>query len=404
MFNISEVFEKYNLDDEKYEQLLRDCSDKICGTSELDWSEISEKYGLGFAGDTLRKGMQPPIVGGEFIREYYLNKLEKNKNTENYIYEVESQLRKLEQAKIKFRDERMAWNKQNYNEARLEQKLDYLESTLNEIGRVEFKEFEQPWRNLGKNEMIIVLSDLHIGQTFSSIFGQYDTDIAKERLSKYLDSVKENAELYKVIDAKIVCVGDLISGNIRKSIQITNRENIIEQIKMASEMIASFCYECTQIFNTVTFYNVAGNHTRMDIKEDAIHDERLDSLISWIVNSMLNHINNFKYVQNDIDTGIAIMDVCGKKYVAVHGDYDNMDKNGIGNLSMMLNTIPYAVIRGHNHYPAFNDISGVKVIQSGSLPGSGDQHTIEKRLTGKPSQTIIICNEKGIKAHIPVEL
>ena len=33
--------------------------------------------------------------------------------------------------------------------------------------------------------------------------------------------------------------GDMISGNIHKTIQVTNRENVIEQIKIASELIGS---------------------------------------------------------------------------------------------------------------------------------------------------------------------
>ena len=65
---------------------------------------------------------------------------------------------------------------------------------------------------------------------------------------------------------------------------------------------------------------------------------------------------------------------------------------------------PYCVLCGHKHYPAMSDISGIKVIQSGSLVGSGDEYTRQKRLTGEPSQTVLIVNDKGIKCHYPIVL
>ncbi len=44
------------------------------------------------------------------------------------------------------------------------------------------------------------------------------------------------------------------------------------------------------------------------------------------------------------------------------------------------------------------------MIRGGSLAGCGDQHTVEKRLTGKPSQMVCICTDKGVQAFYPVEL
>lgn len=47
----------------------------------------------------------------------------------------------------------------------------------------------------------------------------------------------------------------------------------------------------------------------------------------------------------------------------------------------------------------------VKMIQSGSLAGSGDDFTVQKRLVGKPNQTTLVCNEDGsILARYDVEL
>ena len=183
-----------------------------------------------------------------------------------------------------------------------------------------------------------------------------------------------------------------------------DRENVIEQIKIASELITSFCYELSTYFTNVFISNVAGNHSRIDKKEEALHNERLDDLIGWIVGQMLSHIDNIVMLNNKIDNGIATMEIRDNLYVAVHGDYDAFTPAGLANLITMLGYRPYAVTYGHKHTSAVDEYNDVKMIRGGSLAGSGDDFTIEKRLRGKPSQMVCVCSEKGVEAYYPVEL
>lgn len=324
---------------------------------------------------------------------------------ENKVDNVADKMRELERKKIMYRDQRAAWNKQNYRDARVDETLEILENKFSEIRRTEFPEVSVGSSGNKEKELIICLSDLHVGQSFNNVFGKYDSEIAKIRLSKYLNKIHEVANLYHPSKVNIVSLGDQISGNIHHSIAVTNKENVIEQIKMATSLIASFCRECCRNFETVHFYSVSGNHTRIDKKEDSLHNERLDDIISWAVGLCLADQSNFFIMDHrHYDIGIADVMCCGNSYIAVHGDYDAMSKTGISNLSMMLGYVPFAVLRGHNHYPAMTDVSGVKVIQSGSLPGSGDDHTVEMRLKGNPSQTILVCDSRGIDAIYNVDL
>ena len=319
------------------------------------------------------------------------------------LKEIEVQKRELERKKIQFRDERNAWQKQNFTDARVEEKLDKLESELTSLGRTNFDEHNNVSIN-SDNDMLIILSDLHIGQTFDSIFGKYNTDIAKDRLNQLLNEVISTRELHNSKNCYVSLQGDLISGNIHKSIQVSNRENVIEQIKIATELISSFCYELSLHFETVFMSNVSGNHTRMDRKDDAIHDERLDDIISWAVELSLKHIDNFHVLHRNIDTGISDILIRGKSYIAVHGDYDGFNKSGVQNLCLALGFVPYAITYGHLHVCSVDETNGVKMIRGGSLTGCGDSYTIEKRLTGKPSQMVCICTDKGVKAYYPIEL
>ena len=86
------------------------------------------------------------------------------------------------------------------------------------------------------------------------------------------------------------------------------------------------------------------------------------------------------------------------------GDFDSFNKQGVLNLCSMLGFFPYACLYGHMHTPSMDEINGIKMVRSGSIPGSGDNYTIEKRLSGKPSQTVLVCDNSGIKCIYNVEL
>lgn len=85
---------------------------------------------------------------------------------------------------------------------------------------------------------------------------------------------------------------------------------MIDQIKIVAEMISDFIYELCSHGLNVEFYNVSGNHSRISKKDEAVHDERLDDLIGWIVSKMLSEVSTFSYHPN-LDSGITAFSVCG---------------------------------------------------------------------------------------------
>ena len=338
----------------------------------------------------------------KYARDFYESGVFGVGNDE-YYKKLQKEKRELERAKIKFRDERNAWNKQNYIDARVEEKLDLLEKELLTQGKINF-DIHNVVNTTSDNDMFIILSDFHIGQCFRSMWGEYNIDIAKDRLNQLLNEVIAIQKMHNSENCYISLQGDMISGNIHKTIQVTNRENVIEQIKMASELISSFCYEVSKVFKKVYMSSVVGNHSRMDRKDDSLHDERLDDIISWGVELSLKHIDNFYVLKSNFDNSIAEINIRNKIYIAVHGDYDRFTSTGVSNLCMHLGFIPYAIAYGHLHTCAIDETNGVKMIRSGSLAGSGDDYTIEKRLSGKPSQMVCVCNNKGVACYYPIEL
>ena len=404
------MIELKKLKDENEEQYIwRIAQLKDSGILDMDWTELTEYINKECrdSEDEYRSesAYRKPY---QQAKRYYEAGVFSRFNENEYGEKLEEQKRELEKAQIAYRDERNDWNRQNRIESRIESTLDNLECELKNIGQNCFIIDNAPEEFEGDNSLIIMLSDLHTGQTFDSPFGRYNTDILKERMNQLLKKAIKIGKMHKSVMANVVLLGDQISGNIHNTIQVSNRENVIDQIEIASEIITWFCVELAKTFPFVHVYECAGNHSRLvSNKELAIHDERLDNLITWIVKKLTSHIDTIKvhdHKCNRIDSGISVFDLYGKEYVAVHGDYDVLNKTGVGNLSMMLGRIPYAIMNGHNHYPSNTDVNGVKVIQGGSMAGSGDNYTIEKRLSGKPNQTILVCDENGIDCIYNVEL
>lgn len=382
---------------------------KDSGIIDMDWEKLAEYINEECREDESEyrssSAYRKPY---QYAKKYYEAGVFSKFDEDEYTEKLNDQKRELEKAKVAYRDERNGWNKQNRVEARVEATLDNLERELREIGKETFEVDNNIGVNCGDNSLIVMLSDLHTGQTFNSPFGQYNTDILKNRLTQLLNKTIAIGRRHNSVMANVVLLGDQISGNIHSTIQVSNRENVIEQIKIASEVITWFCVELSKVFGYVNIYECAGNHSRLISNKDmAVHDERLDNLITWIIKQMTSHIDNIKVHNDDetkIDSGISMFELYGKEYVAVHGDYDALNKTSVGNLSMMLGKIPYAIMNGHNHYPMNTDINGVKIVQGGSMAGSGDDYTIEKRLSGKPNQTVLVCDEYGIDCIYNVEL
>lgn len=384
--------------------IWRICSAKDIGTLDITWDEVA---------NILNKELRDE--GEYYTSSAYRKKYQQAKLFKDEVFSKETnaeaeqqyleQKRELERLKIAYRDQRNSWQRDNYITSRIEQDLDYLKEQLQTIGRKEFVVFDYVDTESDK-DLIVCLSDLHAGQTFSNSFGKYNTDIMKERLEMYLDKAIEIIQKENVQDVYIACLGDLISSNIRLSIQVSNRENIIEQVKISAETIANFCMTLAEYCHHVYLYSVAGNHSRLVSQKDLdVKDERLDSLIAWIVKQIVDLPNNNITVNLDnLDTTVAEMVVRGKSYILTHGDYNASTPGDVGKLSLLLGKIPYAILNGHLHTPAFSEINGVKCIQSASLVGNGDDYTIQKRLCGTPSQTIMTVDENGIDGIWHVDL
>ena len=375
---------------------------KTSGIVDLSWTDVTNLVNKAFKDETDYISESSYRKRYAAAKEFYDEIFCKNGEGFNANIEAKHELQKLKQ---QLRDERTAINKSARDSARLDENFAYLGEQLKEIGRVQFPELTGEYKIDCKNHLIVCLSDLHLGECFESAFGRYDSDIARQRLNEYLDKAIEVADTHKCRNVYVVLLGDLISGFPHLTVQLSNRENFIEQIKMSAEYIASFCFELSKHFEECFVTGVAGNHSRIvQNKENAVKDERADQLSLWIVQQMLSHVDNIIVDTDVLDTTVTEITVSGKTYALTHGDYNEPTDSSMGRLVMMLGHIPFAVLAGHKHNPMFKEINGIKFIQSGSLVGGGNDYCTQKRLTGAPNQTLLVVKPSGIECLYNVEL
>ena len=391
-----EAFKRLENEDENA-YIWRVCDNKdLIGTWQDVCNLLNEELHHDYNESWYRKMYQSFMMVFDSIKDKYFDNEQLNK--------MEQKKQEIIKERFRLNDERIAYNRALRNDARLETRLDILEQKITDFGKINFPDSNYSDNNVADNDLLVLLSDLHIGQTFKSFNGEYNTKIAQTRMGQYVNKIIEIGKKNNSDKCYVSLQGDLISNSIHKSIAITNQENVIQQIKFASELITAFIYELSHHFNRVIVTSVSGNHSRLDKKEDALKDERLDDLVIWYMDAALNDVKNIDIITNNPDTTFAVMDIRGKKYINVHGDYDVFSKNGVASLSMMLGYFPYAITFGHLHTCAMSDEGGIKIIRGGSLAGSGDDYTIEKRLTGKASQMVCVCTDKGIESYNIIEL
>ena len=378
---------------------------KDSGQLDLDWDQIGDIINQEFRTDeTEYKTSSAYRKIYQYAKKMWEAGVFNNLDESSYINELREIKHEIRKEKQKLFDERVALNKLLRESARAEEDYAKLENLIKKNGMTTLPDCN-PYITHADNDLIVILSDLHLGSTSDNFFGKYNSDIAEERLIQYVKEIISIQSIHKSENAYVILCGDLISGNIHLTTQLENRENVIEQVQKCGELVSSFIHQLSRFFGTIYVNSVSGNHSRLARKDQTLRNERLDDLIPWYMRAKLSHISNIEFIDNEnLDSTIAWFDIREKKYLAVHGDFDSYSESGVSKLVMMLGFKPEAVFYGHLHHCSYDEISGVKIIRSGCFSGTSDDFTISKRISGRPSQMVCVACDKGIKACYPIEL
>lgn len=378
--------------------------------SDVDYTELADAlYGQAYAPDVARR----MVYGSKRTLDAIAQDAERNIKDEDTLSVLDSKRFELQKERQKFFDQRNALNKLLRERSRQEE--------LNEILTEAVKSGNLPQLNYQRveiepsdNDLLVSLNDIHYGANVQNYWNTYNSDICREMMCRYLDRIISIGETHNSESCIVWANGDEISGNIHQSIAVTNKENVIEQIKGVSELIAEFLAELSKHFRQVVFVSVAGNHSRIDPNKDrALVSERLDDLVEWYLGARLQTFENVVIGTSDITTTAAansvkidntmyLIDIRGKTYCGVHGDFDG-SAGKVQSLQTMAGKPIYAVLSGHLHHNKMDEVQGVKTIMAGSFLGM-DDYCVQKRIVGRAEQMVCVCDADGVRCFYGISL
>lgn len=242
-------------------------------------------------------------------------------------------------------------------------------------------------------EAILCLSDWHFGMEYSSVFNEYNPEIAIKRIEKLKEETIRICLENRIERLYITNLGDLISGRIHLQIRINNRYDLITQTIKICEILSQFIADLSEYFDIV-YSDVNDNHSRIEPnKKESIDLESMTRLIHWYIRDRFNGYSGVKIIENEFGDDIACFGVLNHTFVSVHGDKDKPAKV-IQNLTLMLRKEIDCVFTAHLHHFSADEQNHTMRVSAGSLMGI-DEYAEHLRLTNRPSQNLIIVSKNN---------
>ena len=412
LYNFEEIFNEYGLTTETYEQLLADCSNKVQKISDLDWSEICDKYNLDFNPDTIRKGAQPPLVGSAFVSEYYKwkeSQRDSDTKEDSYFKELQIQKDAIYKEKRKLYDQRREYNKLLISDARAEHLCEELVKSANKLNEEKPLLFKEKWfkPNIHK-EAVLCWADWHYGMITDNIWNTYNTEICRERVKTLVEITKEFLELNQIDVLTILTLGDAAHGSIHTGCRVQSEEDTCDQLMHVSELMAEAINELSSVVNHIDVYSCYGNHMRtIQNKNDSIHSDNMEKIIPWWLKQRLQNNTKVEIIESEYKEFTRV-NILGSHICAVHGDLEkDFKKIGVTINTIFSKkfgeTIDYTISADKHHIEEFEQL-GIKSVLVPCLCGT-DDHANNGRLYSDAGQTLMIFNDvygRESTYHIPL--
>ena len=401
IFDFTKELDKYGLNQDKFEELLSDCSNKVQKITDVEWSEIVDKYKLGIHYDSLRKASQTPF-GGAFVAEYFKQKLSES-NEHEYLNKLRFEKQEIKKERQKLSDERTEFNRQIREMARKESFLEMIKRIITEdVTPMELSYYSPTIVHKSDNDLLCHLTDIHTGIKINNFVNTFNEDMLKLRIEQYTQEILEIRKRHSSENCYLV-IGEILSGLIHNNLRLQNNMDLLEQFKYISELISSMLITLSSHFNQVHVYTTPGNHSRIVAqKGDSLDGENMDILLPFYLKARLQNIHNVNIFENTVEPEIAMFSIRDKIIFSSHGHKDS-PSNVVQNFTMLFGVKPDIVLLGHRHTNGLTTVFDTKVIESGCVSGT-DQYALSIRKANKPEQTISVINNKGLLCLYDIQL
>lgn len=270
-------------------------------------------------------------------------------------------------------------------QARIDALKDVVRNELKDLEPIPYVPVHYP---SGDGYMVVNTSDWHIGAKHENYLGEFNFEIAKKRINRYVTETVKRIQRDKPKEVLILNLNDLIEGNIHISTRVQAEFDAIQQTIKASELLAQFIAEVANHAPVVKVGQVLDNHSRINKnKREHIEAESFGKILEYIVKERLGNHENIKFVGNPIDDNIGLTQLGGTRIAWVHGHLDKPQTVKSKLEDIIGIKVDYVFI-AHRHHIMITD----NVIQVGSLKGT-DEYAFNLRLGERASQTIVTFND-----------
>ena len=361
--------------------------------AERNWAELAKKINWTQGGESLRNFVLRRLKNSGMIKANNPVDL----NNEDSLVKRRAELFKEKQ---QVRDEWTTLNRMMREDSRIDSLKEVITTAAKNL--TPFKKVKYTGKKCADVEAIALFSDLHIGVEFNDFCNVFNLEVAKKRVSKYVDDVRKYCLLHKVKRLNVVNLGDMISGIIHTTIRLEQEFDVVEQIMKASEIISGVLNELQDVAPEVIYRSCTDNHARVIAnKKEAIEKENFYRLIDWYVEERLKN-TNIKFINDGLNYEIGKFELLnGKKVMFAHGHNDSTSKvfqNFIGATEEYI----HYVLLGHYHQEKVKNFQNMRVFCNGSIVGT-DDYAASKRYYTKPSQMLLVFDEDNV-IHYSINL
>lgn len=357
---------------------------------------MCEAYSLDMSPDTLRKAGVGIKLASDAGWSYRTNDV-----TDGYV------------ERQKIRDLNKVFNAQMRVESRSELLRETIREAVSELPSIEVVQKEAV--HDGDKSLVVALGDFHYGADIcvKGIYGDevnvFNSLVFEDRMNRLLGEVIAIAQKERATDINIMMVGDLIDGILRTSQLMRLEYGIVDSVIYLSEFLSEWIAEIAK-YVPVNVYAVTGNHPEirpLKTKAREFDEENLERIMMWYIAERMRDVDNV-CVDPECDR-MKCVDVCGKKFLLLHGDGENrMEKIAMDSVNMYGHPIDFFVC-GHKHreeeiHTGVTGSGSSVVIRVPSLCGV-DKYAQSKGYGGRPGATVIVMEEgRGRRCVYPIEL
>jgi hypothetical protein len=245
-------------------------------------------------------------------------------------------------------------------------------------------------------QMVVNLSDLHIGAVVNTDINTYNYEVAKNRMQQYLNKVVTEIKNNDISNVYLMNLGDVVENPYMHNLAFNCEFNASEQLVKGTDLIIQFMVGLAE-YATVTVAGIAGNHDRYEEnKGQSLDGDHVVKSINHSIKSFIKYSKVERIHYDEADDYEHSISINGINIKFLHGDLDGInDQNLIAKHSALDGIEYHLIIMGHYHHHWLKE-QGVNktVVGFGTLKGS-DGYSKRIRRIVHPSQGIVIIDEHG---------